>query len=89
MVDEREAQKRAVTEGHSAAATAYAVPQYPLSEEEMQDGWDTLVNKCWLRCDNSGCKRWRNVPKAVRDKASRLATLHSLTHIYRSSRYPA
>jgi len=48
-----------------AAATAGDVP-YPLSLRETQDGWDTLMNKCWLQC--ADCKRWRNVPEEVRDK---------------------
>ena len=82
----------AVTEDRSAAATvAYAVPQYPLSEEEMQDGWDTLVNKCWLQCANSGCKRWRNVPRAVRDRVSppcHTLRTHAHTHLL-SFGYPA
>ena len=45
----------------------HSVP-YPISEVEIEQGWDTLVNKYWLRC--SGCQRWRNVPEAVRHEVS-------------------
>ena len=48
-------------------AAARNVP-YPITEEEVCDGWDTLINKCWLQC--ADCNRWRNVPKAVRDEVS-------------------
>ena len=41
----------------------HSVP-YPISEAEIKQGWDTLVNKYWLQCTR--CQRWRNVPEAVR-----------------------
>jgi hypothetical protein len=39
---------------------------YPLNQHYIDIGWDTMINKCWLRC--ADCECWRNVPKAVRDK---------------------
>jgi len=56
-----------------AAATARDVP-YPISAEEIQDGWDTLLCKCWLQC--ADCSRWRNVPERVRDEV-RGGSLHA------------
>lgn len=53
---------------------------YPISEAEEADGWDTLINQCWLQC--SDCNRWRNVPKEVRDEVScRTAGFTSVSHI--------
>ena len=43
---------------------------YPISKKECLQGWDTLIHKCWLRCD--ACNRWRSVPEAVRDEVSYL-----------------
>jgi hypothetical protein len=43
-------------------------PPYPITQAEISDGWDTLVNRSWLQCDE--CHRWRAVPKAVRDEVS-------------------
>jgi hypothetical protein len=42
--------------------------RYPITEAEISDGWDTLVNKYWLQCTD--CHRWRNVPEAVRYEVS-------------------
>jgi hypothetical protein len=61
-VDHMEEEEAAATE---EPPTARNVP-CPLSEQEMQHGWNTLVNKCWLQC--ADCNRWRNVPEEVRDK---------------------
>jgi hypothetical protein len=38
---------------------------YPLTVAEIGEGWNTLINKCWLPC--ADCNRWRNVPMAVRN----------------------
>ena len=59
------------------AATPRDMP-YPISEEEKTDGWDTLINKYWLKCNNRDCERWRNVPKAIHDEVSCLRMLHIL-----------
>jgi hypothetical protein len=42
--------------------------RHPITEAEVRDGWDTLVNRYWLQCTD--CQRWRNAPKAVRDEVS-------------------
>ena len=60
-VDHMEVEQKAATE---EPPTARNVP-CPLSEQEMQHGWNTLMNKCWLQC--ADCNRWRNVPEEVRD----------------------
>jgi hypothetical protein len=57
------------------AATPRDMP-YPISEEEKTDGWDTLINKCWLKCNNRDCERWRNVPKAIHDEVSCVTASH-------------
>ena len=72
-MDTTKAEKVAVKVEHLAAAPARNVP-YPISATEIQDGWDTLLCKCWLQC--ADCSRWRNVPEAVRDEV-RGASLHA------------
>jgi hypothetical protein len=64
-VDTMEVEEAAATDERLAAATPRDMP-YPISEEERLDGWDTLINKCWLQC--ADCNRWRNAPKAIRDE---------------------
>ena len=62
-MDHMEVEQKAATEEPPTAASN--VP-CPLSEQEIQHGWNTLMNKCWLQC--ADCNRWRNVPEEVRDK---------------------
>jgi hypothetical protein len=62
-----------VKEERLAAATPRVMP-YPISEEEKTDGWNTLINQCWLQCVT--CERWRNVPKVVHDEVSCLHAAH-------------
>ena len=64
-----------VKEERLAAATPRDMP-YPITDKEKLDGWDTLINKCWLKCNN--CRRWRNVPRAIHDEVSCLRMLHIL-----------
>ena len=68
-VDKMEVEK----EERLAAATPRDMP-YPISKKETLEGWDTLINKCWLQC--ATCRRWRNAPKAVHEEVS-LRNLHS------------
>ena len=72
-MDTTEVEEVAVKVEYPAAAPARNVP-YPISAAEIQDGWDTLLCKCWLQCAH--CSRWRNVPEAVRDEV-RGASLHA------------
>ena len=65
-----EVDQEAATEEPSVARN---VP-CPLSEQEIQHGWNTLMNKCWLQC--ADCNRWRNVPEEVRDKV-RVGYIHA------------
>jgi hypothetical protein len=37
----------------------------PVTPEEIAQGWDVMINRSWLRCDDCGC--WRNAPENVRD----------------------
>ena len=74
-MDTTEVEEVAVKVEHPAAAPARDMP-YPISAAEIQDGWDTLLCKCWLQC--ADCSRWRNVPEAVRDEV-RGASLHAFT----------
>ena len=61
-VDYMEVEQKVATEEPPVARN---VP-CPLSEQDTQHGWNTLMNKCWLQCAH--CNRWRNVPEEVRDK---------------------
>lgn len=72
-IDTTEVEEGAAKDDRPAAPTALDVP-YPISAEEIQDGWNTLLCKCWLQC--ADCSRWRNVPEAVRDEV-RGASLHA------------
>ena len=72
-MDTMNVEEVAVKVERPAAAPARNVP-YPISATEIQDGWDTLLCKCWLQCAH--CSRWRNVPEAVRDEV-RGASLHA------------